>query len=210
MTRSKTMFASSVCCSDKFVALSFEAQALYYRLNLEADGIGALNNIRSIMRAAGFGEGALSELLDGGYLLHLESGFDDVYLVADFWCHNRIDKHNVGRSEHKEIVLSKCAFQSERIKRYVLVNSGSGCVQSGFSLGSVLNPTLNQPNLTSKPAANPNEIQTAERSPSSSAPCPECGSRCLLSEEGCSLRGWCQLHGDFFIDENGEYAERLL
>ena len=204
MARAKTMFASSVCCSDRFSELSFEAQALYYRLNLEADGVGALNNVKTVMRAAGFAETALDELMRAGFVLEITDPLDPFLLIADFWINNNLDKTNIRKSEHIETVLSKCCFQSERVKRYRLVKGDSDCEQSGFSLGSVLFQTGNSPEKKRK-ERNRKEPKRMETAISAPTPCPDCGRPCAAVAEGSHLHGECPAHGDFFIDlETGE------
>ena len=61
MARTKTMLSCEVCGSDKFLDLTFEAQALYFHILMNADGMGAFDAARSLLRQVGSGQGALDE-----------------------------------------------------------------------------------------------------------------------------------------------------
>ena len=54
MARTKTCIGSDVVRSDAFLSLSHEAQALYFQLNLEADGYGVVTSAAMLMRGCGF------------------------------------------------------------------------------------------------------------------------------------------------------------
>ena len=87
------MIASKVCRSDRFLDLSPEAQALYFQANLECDSYGLFNNYRTLLRIIGVSENALSELIDGGFLVRLEHNDEVYFVVRDWWCMNKVDRY---------------------------------------------------------------------------------------------------------------------
>lgn len=68
------MIHRSVICSDKFTDLSFEAQALYFQLTIEADNFGFVGGAKKIMRSIGTNENALTELEGANFVIRFDSG----------------------------------------------------------------------------------------------------------------------------------------
>lgn len=89
MARTKTCISSDVVRSDAFLSLSHEAQALYFQLNLEADGYGVVTSTAMLMRGCGFDPAALSELEESEFIIPLatESG-SPMKVVRHWWEHN--------------------------------------------------------------------------------------------------------------------------
>lgn len=54
--------------------MSYEAQALFYQLQIEADGYGLLSSVKKIMRTIGAKESALQELINAGFVLSFGNG----------------------------------------------------------------------------------------------------------------------------------------
>lgn len=100
MARRRTCLASSVLCTDGFLELSHEAMALYVHLNFNADNDGFLNSARSATRGGGFAMGALSELVDNGYLLEFDGG----YLIDHWWVHNTRNSRDYRPGDHAEAI----------------------------------------------------------------------------------------------------------
>lgn len=85
MPRARCCISSGTCCSDEFLDLSTDAQALYLQLNLNADSNGIITGMRALLRLAGAQPTALDELLTHGFILDCGSGF---YAVRHWWLHN--------------------------------------------------------------------------------------------------------------------------
>lgn len=66
MARTKTMLSCEVCGSDKFLDLTFEAQALYFHILMNADGMGAFDAARSLLRQVGSRAGGVGRTRSGG------------------------------------------------------------------------------------------------------------------------------------------------
>lgn len=61
-------------CSDRFLKLSFEAQALFIQLTIEGDAYGFVSSITKILRATKVDESTLDELIDAGFVIQFSSG----------------------------------------------------------------------------------------------------------------------------------------
>ena len=67
----RRMISSKVLKSDDYGDLSFEAQALYPQLVLEADNFGFVTGIKRIMRSMGVNPSVIEELTKAGFLICL-------------------------------------------------------------------------------------------------------------------------------------------
>ena len=86
MAAEKRMISRAVITSDEFLELSFEAQALYFQLTIEADNFGFVAGVNRIVRGAGAKIEALNELERSFFVLRFGSGVIVVrhWLVANF------------------------------------------------------------------------------------------------------------------------------
>lgn len=70
----RRMLSKDVIRSDKFIELSFSAQALYMQLNVESDDEGFVNNPNMIARLVGATNDDLQELAEKGFIIIFDSG----------------------------------------------------------------------------------------------------------------------------------------
>ncbi len=70
----RRMIHKDVICSDAFIDLSFEAQALFFQLQIEADEFGFVSAPKKVMRTIGAGVDALNEIIDSGFAYRFDSG----------------------------------------------------------------------------------------------------------------------------------------
>lgn len=83
----RRMLSKDVIRSDKFIGLSFSAQALYVQLNLETDDEGFVNNPNVISRLVGGSDDDLQELAEKGFIIIFDSG---VVVLCHFHLNNYI------------------------------------------------------------------------------------------------------------------------
>ena len=69
----RRMFSKSVVESDTFSEMPLTTQALYFRLGLQADDDGCINNVKAVQRGIGAREDDLKLLLAKGFLRALDS-----------------------------------------------------------------------------------------------------------------------------------------
>lgn len=117
----RRMFSKTVVDSDAFSEMPLTTQALYFRLGMQADDDGFVNNPKLIQRMIGASEDDLKLLLAKGFLIAFESG---VVVVTHWRIHNYIQKdrykNTVYQEEWKQLIL-----QSNSL--YILQNgSASG------------------------------------------------------------------------------------
>ena len=80
----RRMISAKVLKSDEYGDLSFEAQALYPQLMLEADDFGFVTGTKRIMRSIGVQPTAIDELTNAGFLIR----FENPYLVRHWFVSN--------------------------------------------------------------------------------------------------------------------------
>lgn len=102
--------------NERFLELSFMAQALYTQLMLRADDEGVVINARAVMRFCDAEEDNLSELVEAEFLIPV----GDVFVVKHWNVHNRIQPTKKTASLYqKELSL----FEINDRKEYELINS---------------------------------------------------------------------------------------
>lgn len=104
--------------NESFLDLSFEAQALYFELNLLCDAIGVITGIRRILGYLGATAEAFNELLSIDLIYQFEVD-PDLFLIRDFWVANNVDRMNQKSSEYVSDVDGEFVFHSRKLKRYV-------------------------------------------------------------------------------------------
>lgn len=87
------MIHRSVVCSDEYTELSYEAQALYIQLTIEADSFGFVGGIKKIMRSIGVKSDALEELVKARFVLRFDSG---VFVIRHWMVGNGAFKNDRG------------------------------------------------------------------------------------------------------------------
>lgn len=93
------MFAKTVVGSDAFLGQSIKAQCLYYRLNMEADDDGLLNNALTICKGLGFTKKILDELISNRFLLDLGDG---ITVIKHWLINNRIQRDRYHPTVYQE------------------------------------------------------------------------------------------------------------
>lgn len=96
---SKRMFSREAIGSDAFADMSFEAQALYVHLSMDADDWGFVGSPRKVQRGIGAGPGALDELAQSEFVHVFGSG---VLVILDWWVNNTIPEKRRRRTQHQE------------------------------------------------------------------------------------------------------------
>ncbi len=84
---SRRMFSKSITDSDAFLDMSFETQALYFHLCMNADDDGFVNSPKRIARAIGSNADEVELLAEKGYLILFKSG---VICITHWKTHNYI------------------------------------------------------------------------------------------------------------------------
>ena len=114
MGRTKTCISSDVVRSDAFLSLSHESQALYFQLNLEADGYGVVTSAAMLMRGCGFDHAALSELEESGFIIPLatESG-SPMKVVRHWWEHNNFKGSKTSQSRQMDALKAQVCTVNE-------------------------------------------------------------------------------------------------
>ena len=70
----RRMISKALITSDEYTDLSFEAQALYVQLTVEADDFGFVNGVKKIMRSIGVNADTLDELEKARFVIRFDSG----------------------------------------------------------------------------------------------------------------------------------------
>lgn len=196
MSRKRTCFASSVCCSDAFAELPAESQALYFQLGFCADADGAINGIKKELRASGFSEKALDALFRAGFLVEA----DGVPLIAHWWVNNRKNNRDYRPGDHAELIGTVLELGEDGIYRMYTGRTTDERCTSGVN---VIEEKGSQSNTIQ---VNQTEGKEKEgKAPVPTAKCPTCGEACTAYENPLGeLVSHCSYHGDFTITADGE------
>ena len=95
----KRMFSREAIGSDVFADMSFEAQALYVHLSMDADDWGFVSSPRRVQRAIGATNNAVEELENAGFVHVFPSG---VLVILDWWVNNTIPEKRRKKTQHQE------------------------------------------------------------------------------------------------------------
>ena len=128
--------SSTVGCSDAFLIMSPQAQALYYRLQYEADWDGVLMSGPVVTaRSMGMDASVIHELTDSGFLLD----YCGQVIVSDHRVNNKRDTDKGKRSRHvaQDLIRSLVNGGDEDWgKRYELPEHAG----DGTHMGPILDP----------------------------------------------------------------------
>lgn len=82
----RRMIAKQVIGSDKYIELSYEAQALYIQMTIEADDFGFITGINRLRRSIGVDDSTITELSAEQFIIQFESGAVVIrhWFVANF------------------------------------------------------------------------------------------------------------------------------
>ena len=110
----RRMLARRLIASDRFMDLSFQAQALYFHLVMQADDDGFITNARRLQRQLGIKRQPLETLEKEGWLLRFESG---VLVIVDWRIHNRIRRDRYVPTSCREEAAQLWLDEEERYTR---------------------------------------------------------------------------------------------
>lgn len=130
MARSEVMLSSAVIQSDAFLDMSAGAQALYSQLCMGADGIGALDGVKSIVRACGSSMEAFGELVAAGFVARVLIDGEEAYFVRDWFVNNNLNNRDMSTGRHAWLALAGMVFESRDNRRYLVI--GSDPVPRGY------------------------------------------------------------------------------
>lgn len=148
----RRMISQEVICCDDFLDMPFEAQALFFQLQIKADEYGFVQSPRNVLRMMGVKPEALTALIDSGFVIRFHSGV----IVMTHW-----KRANTLKNDRANPIAFPDEFRQlrEDEKRvYHLVESD----------GIQRNPMESQPNLTepsinsaiTEPSMNPAVTET--------------------------------------------------
>lgn len=204
MSRKRTCFASSVCCSDAFAELPAGSQALYLQLGFCADVDGAINGIKKELRASGFSGEALDALFRAGFLVEA----DGVPFIAHWWVNNRKNNRDYRPGDHAELIGTALELGEDGVYR---MYTGHTTDERCTSNVNIIKSKVTQSNATQSNATQTNEIEAKEKegkAPAPTAQCPTCGEACTAYEDPLGgLVSHCSYHGGFTITADGEVLQ---
>lgn len=219
MSKSRTCFASSVCCGDEFCELPESARLLYYQLGFEADTIGEIHGASRIAKGYGFNDADLQSLIDAGFIVEA----DGRRFIRHTFVNNSLPNEGMKQAAANafEDVAEMLEFEGHPFKSaYRLIDADSPNVRLTLATNTIQTKstqgnesvTESQIQEESKGTRHAKNAQYAHDSPpcTDSAPCPQCLNHCAVSLESNLIHGWCKQHGDFFIDAiHGGYVENF-
>ena len=126
---SKRMFSRDVIGSDDFADMSFEAQALYVHLSMDADDWGFVGAHKRVQRSIGSRTDALNELECAGFVHVFDSG---VLVVLDWWRNNAITESRRKATQYSE-ELSMLTVADSGVYQLVC-NEQTECKQTASKL----------------------------------------------------------------------------
>lgn len=103
MTKS-SLLTSDICRSDKFLDLSFQAQALYLQACFECDSYGLFSNPKTLLRTTGNSNEALDELTERGFLISIEHEQSLYFVVRNWWQMNKLDRTKFNNPPLVEVI----------------------------------------------------------------------------------------------------------
>lgn len=121
----RRMIHQDVICCDDFLDMSFEAQALFFQLQIKADEYGFVQSPRSTLRMMGASNDSLEALIRSGFVIRFHSGV----IVMTHW-----NKANTRRADRE----AKIRFPDEYNQLQIDDNTGEYSMRddSGIPLSS--------------------------------------------------------------------------
>lgn len=113
----RRMIHKAVICSDAFVDMSYEAQALFFQLQIEADAYGLLSSVKKILRSVRVQESALEELEQAGFIISFGNGV----IALRHW--NVANTRKNDRTEKCLFPREKALLAEDENKTYYLLES---------------------------------------------------------------------------------------
>jgi len=100
----KRMFSLTIVDSDVFTEMGNDSQLLYFRLCLAADDDGFVSNPRKVMRAYGFRDSDMRELIDRKFTLVMTHAQTAILLIKHWRMHNTIQKDRYKPSPYHDLL----------------------------------------------------------------------------------------------------------
>lgn len=190
MSKSSVLLTAEICRSDKFLDLSFEAQALYLQACFECDSYGLFSNPKTLLRTTGNSNEALGELIKSGFLISVEHDQTLYFVVRNWWQMNKLDRTKFNNPPLVE-VMNLCTINGSNELHLILEASEMGFieVEKGKSEGL--------PNI--KMYGSP-ELVPIQSQNSPVCKCPQCGNDATFYEEGNIRFVDCPQCGVFQLD----------
>ena len=175
MARLKTLISADVCGADAFVDMSFEAQAAWPQINLAADGMGACDCMRKVLRQSGISADALQELVDAGFVLETDYHGQPVYFITHFWVANKTQGKRTYFGKYLNHAIGHLTFESKEYRAYTQLGA-----QATSNLEAILK--VNEINQLKENERN----GSGGDSPVGEAVCPKCGKPAQVFIDGDS------------------------
>ena len=127
----RRMIHQDVICCDDFLDMSFEAQALFFQLQIKADEYGFVQSPRSTLRMMGASNESLETLIDSGFVIRFHSGV----IVMTHW-----NKANTRRADRE----AKMRFPDEYNQLHIDEETGLYSMRddNGIPASSQREPTV--------------------------------------------------------------------
>ena len=128
MSKSSVLLTAEICRSDKFLDLSFEAQALYLQACFECDSYGLFSNPKTLLRTTGNSNEALGELIKSGFLISVEHDQTLYFVVRNWWQMNKLDRTKFNNPPLVE-VMNLCTINGSNELHLILEASEMGFIE---------------------------------------------------------------------------------
>lgn len=228
MPKPSILLTSEVCRSDKFLDLSFEAQALYLQACFECDSYGLFSNPKTLLRTTGNINSALDELIESGFLIPIEHEQSLCFVVRNWWQMNKLDRTKFNNPPLVEVMnlctisgsnefhliseaLEMGFIEAEKGKSEGLPNIkmyGTPEIVPDQSPSSPQGDTNSNSNVTNSNSNEHDETLTKSKGNTLATvgPCPQCGKDAVFSDCFGSPSFECPDCGLFTVNaETGEF-----
>lgn len=228
MSKPSILLTSEVCRSDKFLDLSFEAQALYLQACFECDSYGLFSNPKTLLRTTGNSNEALGELTESGFLIPIEHEQSLYFVVRNWWQMNKLDRTKFNNPPLVEVMnlctisgsnefhliseaLEMGFIEAEKGKSEGLPNIkmyGTPEIVPDQSPSSPEGETNSNSNVTNSNSNEHDETLTKSKGNklATVGPCPQCGKDAVFSDCFGSPSFECPDCGLFTVNaETGEF-----
>lgn len=228
MPKPSILLTSEVCRSDKFLDLSFEAQALYLQACFECDSYGLFSNPKTLLRTTGNINSALDELIESGFLIPIEHEQSLCFVVRNWWQMNKLDRTKFNNPPLVEVMnlctisgsnefhliseaLEMGFIEAEKGKSEGLPNIkmyGTPEIVPDQSPSSPEGETNSNSNVTNSNSNEHDETLTKSKGNTLATvgPCPQCGKDAVFSDCFGSPSFECPDCGLFTVNaETGEF-----
>lgn len=114
----RRMISQEVICCDDFLDMPFEAQALFFQLQIKADEYGFVQSPRGVLRMMGVKQEALETLIEAGFIIRFHSGV----IVMTHW--NRANTRRADRQHEVQFPDEFKQLRTDKLGVYHLLEDG--------------------------------------------------------------------------------------